>query len=122
MSHPVLYGFAAILVAGFCGSCVNHEPPLPPVKLPRGGKVQYNGTYGFWDRNSDGKPDRIRHYWGSGYAREYFDDDFDGKWDGAEHAGGGKLATGLKEKRIPEGLVEQDHTSIARALEHCVPE
>ena len=83
--------------------------------------VEWNGSYGFWDRNGDGKPDRVRHYWGSGYAREYFDDDCNGTWDGAEHAPGYKLATGLKENRIPEGLDVQDRRNISSALEMCLP-
>jgi hypothetical protein len=62
----------------------------------------------------------LRHYWGSGYAREYFDDDFDGVWDTMEHARGGTLATGLKQNRAPEGLGDQDRRNIASALEECI--
>jgi hypothetical protein len=103
----------------FIASCapISDEPP---VKLPRGGKVQWKGAIGYWDRNGDGKADRIRIYWGSGYAREYFDDDFNGKWDGSEHARGYNLASGLKENRIPEGLSQQDHHAIESALTHCI--
>ncbi|MES2659629.1 MAG: hypothetical protein V4689_13510 [Verrucomicrobiota bacterium] len=111
---------AGILAGVFAVSC-SSAPPPPPVELPRGGKVQWSGTYGFWDRNGDGRADRVRHYWGSGYAREYFDDDFDGSWDGAEHAPGYRLATGQKENRTPEGLNEQDRRNIGSALECCIP-
>lgn len=104
---------------GLVASCSTSPSPAP-VKLPRGGKVQWNGSYSFWDRNGDGKADRIRHYWGSGYAREYFDDNFDGVWDGAEHAPGYKPATGLKANRIPEELDERDHGNISSSLEHCI--
>ncbi len=82
--------------------------------------MQWNGSYTFWDRNRDGKIDRLRHYWGSGYALEYFDDDFDGKWDWAENAPGYKVATGLKQNRNPERLTEQDHQNIASALTKCI--
>lgn len=112
-------GVVAIF-GGLAASCASSPPP-PPVKLPRGGRAQWNGTYTFWDRNGDRKVDRLRHYWGSGYAREYFDDDFDGVWDGAEHAAGGRVATGLRENRIPEGLVAQDRETIRDALGYCIP-
>jgi hypothetical protein len=91
------------------------------VKLPKGGRATWEGTYSYWDRNGDGKPDRIRLYWGSGYSREYFDDNFDGDWDGAEHARGYKLATGLKENRIPEGLTDADNNQIVGSLKYCLP-
>jgi hypothetical protein len=119
MNFSLRRASGCVVFAGCCASCAPSPPP-PPVKLPRGGEIQWNGTIGFWDRNGDGKPDRLRQYFGSGYAREYFDDDFDGIWDGAEHAPNHKPATGLKEKRIPEGLGEQDRKDIASALEHCV--
>lgn len=117
--NPFLHcGFGTVVFAVFCASCASSPPP-PPVKLPRGGKVQWNDSIGFWDRNGDGRPDRIRNYWGSGYAREYFDDDFDGIWEDAEHAPNRTVATGLKEKRIPGGLDDLDRKDIASALEHC---
>ena len=82
--------------------------------------MQWNESIGYWDRNGDGKADRIRDYWGSGYAREYFDDDFNSSWDGAEHARGYTLATGMKENRIPEGMNENDRSAIESALGHCI--
>lgn len=80
-----------------------------------------SGSMTYWDRNGDGEADRIRHYWGSGYAREYFDDNFDGKWDGFEHAPDGKLATGDPARRAPEALNAEDRKNIARFLTHCIP-
>ena len=106
------------LIALFVASCAT-PPEVPPVILPKGGKAHWGGKFTYWDRNGDGKADRLRDYWGSGYAREYFDDDFDGSWDGMEHARG-SLATGSKEKRAPEGLSEQDRMNIASALEECI--
>jgi len=91
---------------------------LPPVHLQRGGKVQWADSLTYWDRNGDGHADRIRWYWGSGYAREYFDDDFDGKWDGMEHAPGHRLATGLKAKRDPGGLSAGEQENIRNFLMH----
>ena len=92
-------------------------PPAeaPPIRLLRGGKVTWE-TLTFWDRNGDGKVDRIRRYQGSGYAREYFDEDFDGRWDFMEHAPNGQMAIGLAEKRIP--LSAFDQQEIKEALSH----
>lgn len=64
--------------------------------------------------------DRIRNYMGSGSAQEYFDDDFDGVWDGKENARYYALATGLKTNRVPEGLNEHDRRDIVSALEFCI--
>lgn len=119
MKFSIRHSLAVAVLPLLAASC-SPNPPPPPVKLPRGGNAYWNGSLGFWDRNGDGKADRVRHHWGSGYAREYFDDDFDGVWDGAEHARGGALATGLKENRIPEGLNERDRRNISMALEECI--
>jgi len=86
------------------------------MRLPIGGKVSWNDTLTFWDRNGDGKVDRIRSYQGSGYAREYFDEDFDGRWDFMEHAPNYQMATGRVEKRIP--LSAFDQQEIKEALLH----
>ena len=116
MKAPSAFVFIALTLVSCTAS-----PPAPPVHLPKGEKIEWDGTSTFWDRNGDGRADRLRLYKGSGYAREYFDDDFNGTWDGGEHAPGGKLATGLKENRIPEKLSAQDHEDIRYALRFCIP-
>jgi hypothetical protein len=119
MNPTIGYFITASAFVTLAASCSTSPPPAP-VKLPRGGNAEWNGNHRFWDRNGDGRADRIRIYLGSGYAREYFDDDFDGIWDGAEHAPGYKPATGLKVNRIPEELDELDHRNISSSLEHCI--
>jgi hypothetical protein len=109
-----------LTAAALASSACQVEPPPPPVVLPKGGRVTYNGRSTYWDRNGDRKPDRLRIYWGSGYAREYFDDNYDGTWDGYEHAGGGTVATGDPAKRAPEAFSDVDRHMIAKALEDCI--
>lgn len=122
MKSGIARRWCFLLLLGACPSCTTSQPPPPPVTLPRGGMAEWNmRTFTYWDRNGDGKPDRLRHYWGSGYAREYFDDDFDGAWDSVEHVPGYQYGTGLKENMIPEGLSEMDRANIAMALKHCIP-
>jgi hypothetical protein len=113
------FGIAAAVASVILTGCASR--PLPPAAiLPKGGVAYWNQSITYWDRNGDGKPDRIRIYQGSGYASEYFDDGFDGDWDGMEHAPNRELATGLKEKRVPGGLDVRDRERIAWALTHCV--
>lgn len=125
MNHFIRIPIPMLCMALACAfalvGCGPPPPPAPPVSLPRGGRVQYDGTYTYWDRNKDGKPDRLRHYIGSGAAREYFDDDFNGTWDGVEHVRYGEVATGLKDKREPEGINDMDRESIGRAMTHLIP-
>ena len=119
--NPMFIRIAAPAAVTLALTACGVSPLPPPVVLPKGGKAGWNRSITYWDRNGDGKADRIRNYHGSGYAREYFDDRCDGEWDGLEHAAGGKLATGALEKRAPGGLTDQDRKNIEASLKHCIP-